>query len=107
MTQFLLTHPRPDALRLVEALVKTMAAGEFDERAMEQEFVVDQILRLSTSLDLSDEFGRRRLVALVRHWITSPHVPSTLSEQLLRLYAVLEPKVVCDLWGIAVSCIEE
>ncbi|CAL8077468.1 unnamed protein product [Calicophoron daubneyi] len=76
---------------LIEKLVQSVVAEEFDEKTMELECVVLQVLRIASSLDLSDEFGRRRLVSLVHNWITSPTVPDTLSPQLLKAYALLEP----------------
>ncbi|CAH8645080.1 unnamed protein product [Heterobilharzia americana] len=79
------------AKSVVEKLVQTVLAQEFDEKAIELECVVEQILSMASSLDLSDEFGRRRLVSLVREWITSQQVSGTLAPQLLKLYGILEP----------------
>ncbi|TGZ63558.1 hypothetical protein CRM22_006883 [Opisthorchis felineus] len=79
--------------RLVDQLVQMVLAEEFDEKAMEQECIVEHVLRLALSLDLSDEFGRRRLVTLIHEWITSPVVPSTLSTHLLKVHALLEPNL--------------
>ncbi|KAG5452697.1 Condensin complex subunit 3 [Clonorchis sinensis] len=79
--------------RLVDQLVQMVLAEEFDEKAMEQECIVEHVLRLALSLDLSDEFGRRRLVTLIHEWITSPVVPSTLSTHLLKVHTLLEPNL--------------
>ncbi|CAH8622248.1 unnamed protein product [Heterobilharzia americana] len=79
------------AKSVVEKLVQTVLAQEFDEKAIEQECIVEQILSMASSLDLSDEFGRRRLVLLVREWITSQQVSGSLAPQLLKLYGILEP----------------
>ncbi|KER25994.1 hypothetical protein T265_14099 [Opisthorchis viverrini] len=78
---------------LIDQLVQMVLAEEFDEKAMEQECIVEHVLRLALSLDLSDEFGRRRLVTLIHEWITSPVVPSTLSTHLLKVHALLEPNL--------------
>ncbi|KAK4475511.1 hypothetical protein MN116_002559 [Schistosoma mekongi] len=77
----------------VDKLVQAVLAQEFDEKAIEQESVVEQILSMAGSLDLSDEFGRRRLVSLVHDWITSQQVSGTLAPQLLKLHAILEPNL--------------
>ncbi|KAF8560824.1 hypothetical protein P879_08770 [Paragonimus westermani] len=79
--------------RLVDRLVEMVLAGDFDEKTMEQECVVENVLRLAHSIDLSDEFGRRRLVTLIHDWITSPTVPNTLSPHLLKVHALLEPSL--------------
>ncbi|KAF5400086.1 hypothetical protein PHET_06625 [Paragonimus heterotremus] len=79
--------------RLVDHLVEMVLAGDFDEKTMEQECVVEHVLRLAHSIDLSDEFGRRRLVTLIHDWITSPTVPNTLSPHLLKVHALLEPSL--------------
>ncbi|CAI2736832.1 unnamed protein product [Schistosoma spindalis] len=81
------------AKSVVDKLVQTVLAQEFDEKAIEQECVVEQILSMAGSLDLSDEFGRRRLVSLVHDWITSQQVSGTLAPQLLKLHAILEPSL--------------
>ncbi|KAH8869569.1 Condensin complex subunit 3 [Schistosoma japonicum] len=77
----------------VDKLVQAVLAQEFDEKAIEQECVVEQILSMAGSLDLSDEFGRRRLVSLVHDWITNQQVSGTLAPQLLKLHAILEPNL--------------
>ncbi|KAA0192197.1 Condensin complex subunit 3 [Fasciolopsis buskii] len=78
---------------LVNQLVTDVQSEEFDEHTMELECVVVQVLQIASTLDLTDEFGRRSLVALVRKWITSQTVPSTLSPPLLKLHAMLEPNL--------------
>lgn len=87
-------HVISRALRLVNQLVTDVQSEEFDEHTMELECVVVQVLQIASTLDLTDEFGRRSLVALVRKWITSQTVPSTLSPPLLKLHAMLEPNLV-------------
>lgn len=82
---------------LVDKLVELISNHEYNEKAMEQECIVKQILLVAMYLDLSDEFGRRRLVSLVRYWIINPQVPSTLISQFLQLYALFESNQVCVL----------
>ncbi|CAH8590498.1 unnamed protein product [Dicrocoelium dendriticum] len=79
--------------RLVDRLIQQVIAHEFDEKAMERECVVEQVLRLADYIDLSDEFGRRKLGALIHDWITSPVVTNTLSPHLLRVHGLLEPNL--------------
>ena len=46
-----------------------------DEDAVEQEFIVDQLLHIAISLDYSDEVGRRKMFALLRESLAVPELP--------------------------------
>lgn len=46
-----------------------------DEDAVEQEFIVDQLLHIAMSLDYSDEVGRRKMFALLRESLAVPELP--------------------------------
>lgn len=61
---------------------------------MEAESVLEHVLLLCESLDLSDEFGRRRLFDVVRGWLVCPQVPASLTKFLLQIYFNLESNVV-------------
>ncbi|VDP78881.1 unnamed protein product [Echinostoma caproni] len=88
---------------LIEQLVSKVVSEEFDEHTMELECVVAQVIQLASVLDLSDEFGRRRLVSLVRECITSPTVPNTLSPPLLKLYGLLETNLAMRVDHVMIS----
>ncbi|PYH90475.1 ARM repeat-containing protein [Aspergillus ellipticus CBS 707.79] len=46
-----------------------------DDTTMEQEFVVEQLLHISMTLDYSDEVGRRKMFSLLRESLAVPELP--------------------------------
>ncbi|KAJ5947998.1 hypothetical protein N7466_001013 [Penicillium verhagenii] len=46
-----------------------------DEDAVEQEFIVEQLLHIAITLDYSDEVGRRKMFALLRESLAVPELP--------------------------------
>lgn len=46
-----------------------------DEDAVEQEFIVEQLLHISMTLDYSDEVGRRKMFSLLRESLAVPELP--------------------------------
>ncbi|KAJ5664951.1 uncharacterized protein N7477_007399 [Penicillium maclennaniae] len=46
-----------------------------DEDAVEQEFVVEQLLHIAITLDYSDEVGRRKMFSLLRESLAVPELP--------------------------------
>uniref|UniRef100_A0A5K3FIX3 UVR domain-containing protein n=1 Tax=Mesocestoides corti TaxID=53468 RepID=A0A5K3FIX3_MESCO len=79
--------------RVESLLVLLRADVDYNENVMEAESVLEHVLLLCESLDLSDEFGRRRLFDVVRGWLISPRVPASLTPSLLQLYFNLESNV--------------
>lgn len=46
-----------------------------DEDSMEQEFIVEQLLHISITMDYSDEVGRRKMFTLLRESLAVPELP--------------------------------
>jgi condensin complex subunit 3 len=46
-----------------------------DEDAVEQEFIVEQLLHIAMTLDYSDEVGRRKMFSLLRESLAVPELP--------------------------------
>lgn len=46
-----------------------------DEDAVEQEFIVEQLLHIAITLDYSDEVGRRKMFSLLRESLAVPELP--------------------------------
>ncbi|KAJ5524098.1 hypothetical protein N7494_010748 [Penicillium frequentans] len=46
-----------------------------DDDAVEQEFIVEQLLHIAITLDYSDEVGRRKMFALLRESLAVPELP--------------------------------
>ncbi|VDL90206.1 unnamed protein product [Schistocephalus solidus] len=84
----------------VNGLLELLQADlDYNENIMEAECVLEHVFHFCDSLDLSDEFGRRRLYDVVRNWLVNPNVPASLTAFLLKLYFNIEISVVrlCDL----------
>eukprot|EP00108_Taenia_solium_P003453 TsM_000577100 transcript=TsM_000577100 gene=TsM_000577100 len=79
--------------RVDSLLVLLRADVDYNENVMEAESVLEHVLLLCESLDLSDEFGRRRLFDVVRGWLVCPQVPASLTKFLLQIYFNLESNV--------------
>ncbi|KAM3184054.1 hypothetical protein ACTXT7_009141 [Hymenolepis weldensis] len=78
----------------VDCLLALLRADvDYNENVMEAECVLEHVLMVSESLDLSDEFGRRRLLDVVRAWLVCPQVPASLTKYLLEIYFKLETNV--------------
>lgn len=91
----LCTYYLSTSFRRVDNLLELLRADvDYNENVMEAESVLEHVLRLCESLDLSDEFGRRRLFEVVRGWLVSAQVPASLTPSLLQLYFNLELNVV-------------
>ncbi|PHH81646.1 hypothetical protein CDD82_282 [Ophiocordyceps australis] len=64
-----------------------------DDDAVEQEFIVEQLLHIALTLDYSDEVGRRKMFGLLRHFVSVPELPdqvTKLSVEVLRLMCASE-----------------
>lgn len=69
---------------LVEAL-KRVAQQEItedveEEDTVEQEFIVEQLLHIASTLDYSDEVGRRKMFALLRQSLSMPDLPEEVTK---------------------------
>nr|VZI33626.1 unnamed protein product [Spirometra erinaceieuropaei] len=78
----------------VNGLLELLNADlDYNENIMEAECVLEHVFHFCDSLDLSDEFGRRRLYTVVRSWLVNPNVPASLTAFLLKLYFNIETSV--------------
>ncbi|CAH8842031.1 unnamed protein product [Trichobilharzia szidati] len=81
------------AKNIVDKFLQSAADQQKDVKVFDEECIVEQILIIGGLLDISEEYGRRRLLSVVHDWITSQQVSANLAPQLLKLYAILEPNV--------------
>jgi condensin complex subunit 3 len=67
---------------LTEAIrrVSQQEGDEDEEDTVEQEFIVEQLLHLSLSLDYSDEVGRRKMFTLLRQSLSIPELPDEVTK---------------------------
>ena len=68
---------------LIEALkgANQRDAEEGDEEdTVEQEFIVEQLLHISLTLDYSDEVGRRKMFTLLRQSLSIPELPDEITK---------------------------
>ncbi|VDO10806.1 unnamed protein product [Rodentolepis nana] len=79
--------------RVDSLLALLRADADYNENVMEAECVLEHVLMVSESLDLADEFGRRRLMDVVRAWLVCPQVPASLTKYLLDIFFKLETNV--------------
>lgn len=69
------------ANELVINIRRTEAAGmEGEEDTVDQEFVVEQLLQISSMLDYSDEVGRRKMFSLLRELLAVPELPDEITK---------------------------
>ena len=65
---------------LIDVLKRIDAAGEGDEEdAVEQEFIVEQLLHMAKLLDYSDEVGRRKMFSLLRETLAIAELPDGIT----------------------------
>ncbi|XP_071828621.1 condensin complex subunit 3-like [Apostichopus japonicus] len=67
--------------------IKPRALNETEiERALEQEFVSAQLLKIASLMDMSDEVGRKKMDELTRELMLSPNIPASLVEHLATIF---------------------
>ena len=79
---------------LITAL-KNASLQEEDEETVEHEFIVEQMLHISLTLDYSDEVGRRKMYTMLRQSISIPELPdeiTKLSVEVLRKICLPDAK---------------
>jgi condensin complex subunit 3 len=59
--------------------------AEEEEDAVEQEFIVEQLLHIAQTLDYSDEVGRRRMFALLRQSLAVPDLPEEVTKLIIEV----------------------
>uniref|UniRef100_A0A0X3NLI9 Condensin complex subunit 3 n=3 Tax=Schistocephalus solidus TaxID=70667 RepID=A0A0X3NLI9_SCHSO len=78
----------------VNSLLELLCADvDYNENMVEAECVLEHVFEFCDALDLSDEFGRRRLCDALRGWLVSPKVPPRLVGPLLARCFHLNPNV--------------
>ncbi|KAL5604696.1 hypothetical protein BROUX41_001953 [Berkeleyomyces rouxiae] len=72
---------------LLEAIKRVSENTNEDEEedTMEQEFIVEQLLRIALTLDYSDEVGRRKMFALLRQILSNPAVPDDITKLIVEV----------------------
>ncbi|KAM0352399.1 hypothetical protein ACHAPU_002066 [Fusarium lateritium] len=67
---------------LITAVKRVAEADDEDEEedTVEQEFIVEQLLQISLTLDYSDEVGRRKMFTLLRQAISMPELPDEVTK---------------------------
>ncbi|KAM0247641.1 hypothetical protein ACHAP5_003888 [Fusarium lateritium] len=67
---------------LITAVKRVAEADDEDEEedTVEQEFIVEQMLQISLTLDYSDEVGRRKMFTLLRQAISIPELPDEVTK---------------------------
>lgn len=68
---------------------------EKEEMFVEQEFVCEQLLNIACTLDYNEEYGRRKMEALLRQTLSTPELPeevTRLTAYALRLCCVPGPR---------------
>ncbi|PYI00626.1 hypothetical protein BO78DRAFT_401960 [Aspergillus sclerotiicarbonarius CBS 121057] len=68
-----------------------------DDETVEQEFVVEQLLHISMTLDYSDEVGRRKMFSLLRESLAVPELPQECTKLAVEtLRCVCGPNVAAE-----------
>ncbi|ODA82693.1 hypothetical protein RJ55_01201 [Drechmeria coniospora] len=70
-------HVLAEALRRV---AEREADEDDEEDTVEQEFIVEQLLHVASTLDYSDEVGRRKMFTLLRQSISIPDLPDEVTK---------------------------
>ena len=60
-----------------------------EDAAVEQEFIVEQLLHIAKTLDYSDEAGRRKMFALMREALAMPDLPEEATTLVVELLGIL------------------
>lgn len=96
---------------LVDVLRSNDASNEGEEEdTVEQEFVVEQLLRIAKTLDYSDEVGRRKMFALLRETLAIADLPDDITKlvvDVLRDVCGVEASVERDFCGVVLEAVAE
>ncbi|ERF71205.1 hypothetical protein EPUS_07888 [Endocarpon pusillum Z07020] len=87
---------------LLENITSAAEFGGGEDEAVEQEFIVEQLLHIALTLDYSDEVGRRKMFSLLRESLAMASLP----EEVTRLVVeVIRLVCGCDAAGEREFCI--
>lgn len=96
---------------LVDVLRSNDASNEGEEEdTVEQEFVVEQLLRIAKTLDYSDEVGRRKMFALLRETLAIAELPDDITKlvvDVLRDVCGVEASGERDFCGVVLEAVAE
>lgn len=68
-----------------------------DDEAVEQEFIVEQLLHIAITLDYSDEVGRRKMFSLLRESLAVPELPEECTKLVVEtLRCVCGPDLAAE-----------
>ena len=84
--------------------------GNEEEDAVEQEFIVEQLLHIAKTLDYSDEVGRRKMFALLRETIAIAELPDQITKlviDVLRDVCGAEASGERDFCGVVLEAVAE
>lgn len=95
-------------------LLEKMAQGNHDEAGEEEtiecEFIVEQLLHISHTLDYSDEVGRRKMFSLLRETLAVPDLPDEATKLIVEaLRCVCTPDVSgeSEFCGVVLEAVAE
>ncbi|EJC98309.1 uncharacterized protein FOMMEDRAFT_96961 [Fomitiporia mediterranea MF3/22] len=77
-----------------------------EEKAVNAEFVMCELLRLAVHLDYSDEIGRRKMFGVVRNMLAHPELPEPLIDPCIGVLHIMSPNER-DLIRVVVEVISE
>ena len=81
-----------------------------EEDTVEQEFVVEQLLRIAKTQDYSDEVGRRKMFALLREILAIAELPDDITKlvvDVLRDVCGIEASAERDFCGVVLEAVAE
>ena len=93
--------------------LKAIAAspeGQDEDATVEQEFIVEQLLHITQTLDYSDEVGRRKMFSLLRETLASAELPEEITKlvvQVLRLLCGADASGEREFCGIVLEAVAE
>ena len=70
---------------LLEGITSAAELGGGEEETVEQEFIVEQLLRIALTLDYSDEVGRRKMFSLLREGLAMASLPEEVTRLVVEV----------------------
>ncbi|KAI9822650.1 MAG: hypothetical protein M1827_000369 [Pycnora praestabilis] len=97
---------------LVDSLRKSAeeAGGDEEDETVEQEFIVEQLLHITRTLDYTDEVGRRKMFSLLRETLAIPELPeeiTRLAVEILRGLCGSDSTGERDFCGVVLEAVAE
>ena len=73
---------------LVELIQQCASRPDGEEQIIHKEFVVEQLLRIASTLDYSDEIGRRTMYSLMRQALGLPQLPDETTKLVVEVLRI-------------------